>query len=335
MNIVNSMRTLQPFMKEILPWFLGVVALVSCTSLVVEDARIMYLNNRAVALVEKGNTESAKRLFDRAVARALPLSYVSESNEAVTLYKSEKYPESVEYWEAVYGAKCTQAPAAKYCDTVAYNLGNALYRVGEQLLVAASSTASSVVVSEDDTWRKQVGSIWEQAIGAYQADLAINPEDTQAQENIDFIMSKLEVVQSPAQEQGEGGDSSDESSADAQEGSEGESSDSSQGAENEGAESSGSEGTEESGSATGGDSSSSSGTEDMHLSAEAEQQVEQYMQQLEQKERSLDDYFNRTGESPQQSSNSPFDDPFFQQFLQGTPLESQLSSGQQSLDKDW
>ena len=340
-------------------WTFLILLCLSMLLLTLADLRVMKLNNDALVFLHNGDDKNAKSALYKASLIGSPLSYIPAQNETVLLYKDKQYAESVKKWSSLFNEECIDKK--EYCPEISYNLGNALYRLGEDGL-KESESGNSISSST----KQEVVNLWQQAIVAYQYALE-NSGDKEAQENIDFILQKLKELQNQDKnsnqskdqknsskkdgendkEKGEGGksdkDKGDNSDTENKNGSKSDANKQSKGSDKQ--ESGGEENDKEKGEnreGSEGDASSENRQEagNLHgnkqLSKEASQQLDQYMQQISQKEKKLGDYFNRNGQAAAKKQNSgPFDDPFFQQFFKGTPFEKQFSSQQKSLDKDW
>jgi Ca-activated chloride channel homolog len=74
--------------------------------------------------------------------------------------------------------EASQAPDLKLQQQAYYNLGNSLYRSGEN----------------DDPQKRQ---LWEQAVRSYQNALALDKQDTNAQYNLDFVKQRIQELPPP------------------------------------------------------------------------------------------------------------------------------------------
>lgn len=97
-----------------------------------------------------------------------------------SLYKNHNYESSL---SAFHNAIKTQDLSLQ--QKAFYNLGNTLYRKGQQSL---------------QTNPQQTIQLWEESLNYYQSSIELDPQDTQCQENIDFVKKKIEELKKENQE---------------------------------------------------------------------------------------------------------------------------------------
>lgn len=322
----------------------------------------MLHNNLGNSYFNKGNSESARSEYLKAGQSSTTLSTIPKSNLGALAYQADLYDEAFRIFSDTFATACahnatstqlesTNIKQSDICATLAYDLGNTLYRLGEESVKTAStSTSTSTHKTRDDLWMK--------AISAYQQSLVMNSEDTEAQENIDFILQQLnasstnETATDSTEEDNTASDQTQDdtenSSTDSENTANGDqdnnASDKQDDATGDG------ETTNDSGDSsdekeTSADTNQTDGTSDKSsnnanpdsLSDAEKKQVEAYMKQLDQQSRAQQQLFNQNPNSNNQAQNQndPFNDPFFSDFFKGTPFETQFSGGQKSLDKNW
>lgn len=333
----------------------GLSVLVVVTLLLLGDVRFLLQSRTALKAYEQGDTATAQSIY-ASLEEHSRLGYLATQNSAVLAYMQEEYQTALTLMAPVVQEVCFVAAASatssaytltlkdvppRYCDLLTYNFGNMLYRAGE---VVASSSTASTSTTPTSIIPEITKTLWYQAIGAYQSDLALEPDDTDAQDNIDFILKQLQEEQDATfseeeKESASGAQKDDTQSDDEQNGEQGdEGEQTEQGQPDAGArEGDAQEG--EGGQTDGeeGQSHTATPNDNQQLSENASKQVDRYMQELEQQSQQMQQYFRQNPQAapaPQQS-NSMFDDPFFNQFFgtPNTPLRGEEGTG--SLEKDW
>lgn len=133
---------------------------------------------RALRAYEQGDYPAAMEEFRKMIAEGESDPRV-HYNAGVTAYRLHDFEEAAnEFSAAILGEdKETRQPAY-------YNLGNALFRLGEQ--------------SPDPALRKER---WEAALKAYEAALQLDPEDRDARHNRDVVKARLEELERQMQQQ--------------------------------------------------------------------------------------------------------------------------------------
>ncbi len=77
-----------------------------------------------------------------------------------------------------------------------YNLGNALFRQGQQLL-EQNAHPKNPSIAKDDTTKKAIADQWQAALEHYQSALALNPGDEDAQFNSRVVGQRLQLLDQP------------------------------------------------------------------------------------------------------------------------------------------
>lgn len=116
--------------------------------------------------------EAAHFYYDKVLRfSSLPESVLAYYNKGNAFYTQKNYQDAEKsFSDALLKANKKQQAL------IYYNLGNTQYRLGEEKL---------------STNPQETIALWESAIKQYEEALAFNPDDTDAQENIDFIKKKL------------------------------------------------------------------------------------------------------------------------------------------------
>src|SRR6267154_1293333 len=111
------------------------------------------------------------------VALAKTESWPRLYNDGVTAYHSNDFARAATLFESA-----TASPDRALQQRALYNLGNTSYRLGEAKT-------------------PQVQQLWQRAIKSYESALALDPHDTDAKFNHDFVKKKLEELKKQQQQQ--------------------------------------------------------------------------------------------------------------------------------------
>lgn len=332
-----------------------VLAVTTTFLLLYPDVAFWKLNNEANNYVRNNNFEKAQALYTKAKNINKRLGYIAQNNLATYAYNTQAYGDAEKNFEQAMRSGCHLADThsassstvsvtpedvgGEHCGAIAYNLANTQYRVGEA--VSASTTdVEQTVSTSTQVISSETQDLWLSAIGLYQLELSLHPEDSDAKENIDFILQKLNASSTKAQEQqkqSKDGTSKDENSSDTSS-----SKDTSENAEkseqqNDTSSNTGQDArTKKDGNDPGNQSSSNAAQDGKRLSDQASQELDARMQKIEQQSRNLQKYFTQNPEAaPQTNDGNPFNDPFFQSFFGGTTGNNFNAQPHTSLDKDW
>ena len=299
------------------------VLIIFCTLLLSGcDILTRYHIDQANEKFQKQYLKEAEMLYEQA-EKDEDLRHIAGNNRSIVDYTQRDFEKAKTLLQSLSEKSCKKESVQDYCDEIYYNLGNALYRFGEE--------------SQDPSIQTDQ---WSQAASAYEKALQINPEDKEAQDNLAFVQQKLQEAQSQQSQQGEEGQQGN--SSESQQGQNGEQNESNEGNEKKEGEPSGENQEDqngEEGEKSEAQKAAEKATEDAKygLNEDLERQVEEYMQQMKQNESRTQQHFQRNPEAQQQDSNDPFNDPFFQQFFGGNPQQRDFKgngSGKQ-LEKDW
>jgi len=130
----------------------------------------------ASRLYEKGDFEAATQQYNEALTDD-PDSYLLQYNRGVSLYRENKLEDAV----AAFG----RAPAADPAE-IAYNVGNAKYRLG-------------AATAESDP--QKALSLYAEALAAYRRAMGANPDDVDAKFNHELVEKKLAELKKKLEEQ--------------------------------------------------------------------------------------------------------------------------------------
>jgi Ca-activated chloride channel homolog len=100
-------------------------------------------------------------------------------NAGTAAYRAKQFEEAVKHFSAA-----ATAPDLHLQEQAYYNLGNSLYRAGE-----------------DDPNPEKKNQIWEQSIKQFDTALKLDPKDADAQFNRDYVKKKLEELKQQQQQQ--------------------------------------------------------------------------------------------------------------------------------------
>ena len=129
---------------------------------------------------QRGDYATAAAQYQEALGQA-PGDVTLQFNTGAAAYKTGDFAGAAGAFETVVGAEDLDLQKRAY-----YNLGNALYRVGQQ--------------TEQSNPRQTVEQ-WQQALTAYEGTLALDPQDADAQYNHDLVKRRLEELKRQQQEQ--------------------------------------------------------------------------------------------------------------------------------------
>jgi len=130
---------------------------------------------------QKGDYAKAEQEFEKAAQKAPQPELQLDLGSAA--YKNNQYDKAGEAYQ-----KTLQTDQLSVQQQAYYNLGDTLYRVGQQ-------------TEKSDT--KQTIQAWQQAIQSYENALKLKPDDADAKFNRDFVKRKLDELQKkPPQNQG-------------------------------------------------------------------------------------------------------------------------------------
>lgn len=266
--------------------------------------------------------ESANKEYTRAAEQTSKDISIPLNNQGIIAYEQGDYKNAHKYFQQAAENTCTTKSKAPLCAEVFYNLGNTLYRQGEQ--------------NQDPQKQTQT---WTQAIEAYARALEANPQDTEARENKEFIQQRLQQQEEQEGEQSQKNSNEQENEQDKSH------NNTEEEKNNKNEDTSGSsEKKEEKNNEEGEQSeqeqanSGSSKQGNNPLDKEVNQQIEQYMQQMEQEQQYLDDYVQRNPDAQNQPSNpfeEAFGDPFFEDFFGIDPNAGFRSGEEDPNKKDW
>lgn len=304
---------------------------------------LMFLSLNGCAMSEtsfryhnaQGNKKFAKQYFSEAKDEyklagdaSIKYKYISDNNLSIIDYDSEEFENAKNKLEESIYISCAENPK-EFCDQLYYNLANVYYRIGEQQ--AGDEKVNS----------------WNTAIENYKKTLEINSNDTEAEENIEFIMNKLQEEQEQSEENqnsqnGENDDEqNEEQKGDKEENSEESEQQNPEGSENSEEGNTGNQGEtdqensqKESSEGEGGNSAQAG---EAGLDEETDKQVEEYLKMLEKQEAQNQKYFQQNPDAEQNSSD-PFDDffndPFFDNFF-GDSRSNNFNNNSDSNEIDW
>jgi Ca-activated chloride channel family protein len=127
----------------------------------------------------KGNFLEASQYYNKAL-RKNPADPRLHYNSGTAAYKNNLYDESIKSFQQ---ALQTNDPGLR--EKSYYNLGNALFKRGEEL-------------TRTDTG--QAGQLWQQALDAYDGSIKLNNQSKDAQENRKLVAKKLEELKKQQQQ---------------------------------------------------------------------------------------------------------------------------------------
>jgi Ca-activated chloride channel homolog len=129
---------------------------------------------RALKQFDAGSYDEAEAIYQQLLEQRGPDPRLHFNRGAAAYRRGDFTTAAREFAEATTSQDLTLQQRAYY------NLGNALYRLGQQL--------------EDDPQRKEP---WNQAIQSYEASLQLQPDDPDADFNLQFVREQLEALPPP------------------------------------------------------------------------------------------------------------------------------------------
>lgn len=150
----------------------------SSASLIILSAFLMPNNSEAwyndgIKAYDQSQYDKSIDIFKKQ-AKKDPENKLYTFNLASSYYKNGNYEYANKTLEAIENTEDTELQ-----HNIFYNKGNTHYRIGEKTL-------------ERD--KKQTITYWEQALKDYQTAIDLEPEDTNAKENYDFVKEKLDKL---------------------------------------------------------------------------------------------------------------------------------------------
>ncbi|MBL9134477.1 MAG: VWA domain-containing protein [Verrucomicrobiales bacterium] len=156
---------------------IALVALLAC-GLAFLSARSAASPGSALRQYEKGDFEAAQSEYER-LARHRPDDPRYKFNAGTAAFRAKEFDQAVRHF-----TETLRSPDLDLQKNAFYNLGNAHYALGEQV--------------QDPKIRQKS---WEQAIQSYEAALTLQPKDTDAQHNRDFVRQRLEELKEQQKQQ--------------------------------------------------------------------------------------------------------------------------------------
>jgi Ca-activated chloride channel homolog len=126
-----------------------------------------------------GEYSQALQEYQR-LAQRDPENLAHHYNAGVAAYQMEDYEEAARQFAAAL-----TSPSLDLQQWAFYNLGNSLYRIGEDL---------------PDAFARQV---WEKSAESFEAALKLNPQDEDSKHNLEVVRQRLEELEPPPPEQGD------------------------------------------------------------------------------------------------------------------------------------
>ncbi|KKT35475.1 MAG: hypothetical protein UW24_C0008G0014 [Parcubacteria group bacterium GW2011_GWA2_44_12] len=271
----------------------------------IKDYYFAYVNKKGISSYLLGDYAHAQETFAKA-SDIGAFEDIAQNNQGASLYKLKEFDKAIEKFAQ---ASATNSKDPRYF----YNEGNAYYRMGEK-----------------DADKANQKELWQKSIASYEQALALEPDDRQTKENLEFVKKKLEDTKQEEQQKEQEQTGKDQQETGEQEkgtenqgeqggqkGADREQNKSSEG-QNQGESQKESKEQDEQTQSGEGKIQEGNAGEEQGLTEKQRQELEYYMQQLQGDEKNIQRYFNRRGISLNQE-NDPFDvfknDPFFNQFF--------------------
>lgn len=167
-------------------WPLAASLVMLLGSLLVGTRRVRRRVTAAVAATAMG----AMLLPMRSQSADQPVTPRGEYNAGTSAYRARQFSRATQaFQESIKIAPASDARRLADQEDAYYNLGNALYRVGQQLEKSAPQAAIQK---------------WQEAVKAYDTALQLHGDDADSRYNRDFVQRKIDSLEKPP-DQGGGG----------------------------------------------------------------------------------------------------------------------------------
>lgn len=130
----------------------------------------------ALRMYESGRFDDAYREYSRLLGRR-PDDVRLQFNAGASAYQARKYEDAVNHFSAAVAASKPELQERAY-----YNLGNSLFRAGEE---------------KPDQEKVQ---LWEQSIREFETALKLDPKDSDALANLEYVKKRLEELKKQQQQ---------------------------------------------------------------------------------------------------------------------------------------
>ncbi len=289
-----------------------------------------FYNQQGISAFQKKEWTNSRENFEQVSLKFRPWQLVGKNNKLATLCEQKRYSAVNKQLENILQNECSLSAEKipSFCENIFYLAGLVQYRLGEKLET------------------KKQKPFLERAIFEFQKTLALNPQNTWAKENIDFILKNFVEKQrqeQPKQEQ-KSGDKNQSGKDDDKQDKQNEQKNPAKNSSNK---------DEQSGQDEKNTENSVEGSEKnpaknqpapSRLPENIKQAIEQAQQDLEQDKNRQG--FNRSksaAEKNKQKSNNPFNmfenDPFFQNFFRNDPFFNPHKNLTKTIadpdEKDW
>jgi len=132
----------------------------------------------ALKKYEAGKYESSRREYEELLS-ARPADARLHFNAGTAAFQAQNYDKALKHFSASLDPQNVPLQQRAY-----YNLGNAQYRLGE-----------------DETEPQKKLSHWEEAVQSYESAVKLNPQDADAEYNLELVKKKLEELKQQQQQQ--------------------------------------------------------------------------------------------------------------------------------------
>jgi len=131
-----------------------------------------FYNQQGISSFQKKEWTNSRENFEQAALKFRPWQLVGKNNKLAIPYEQKKYSALNKQLENILQNECSLSAEKipSFCENIFYLAGLTQYRLGEKLETKKQKT------------------FFERAIFEFQKTLALNPQNTWAKENIDFIL---------------------------------------------------------------------------------------------------------------------------------------------------
>ncbi len=300
-----------------------------------------FYNQQGISSFQKKEWTNSRENFEQVALKFRPWQLVGKNNELAVLCEQKKYSVLDKQLENILQNECSLSAEKipSFCENIFYLAGLTQYRLGEELET------------------KNQKPFFERAIFEFQKTLALNPQNTWAKENIDFIFkifAEKQRQEQQKQEQKSGGKNQsgkDDDKQDKQNSNQNKNSNKQNEQQNSAKnlpnkdEQSGQDEKNAENSVEGSEKNPAKNQPTLsRLPENIKQAIEQAQQDLEQDKNQQGFYRSRSAaEKDKQKSNNPFNmfenDPFFQNFFGNDPFFNSHKKLTKTIadpdEKDW
>lgn len=161
--------------------------MVALLALALSSVHVAASSSSALRKYESGQFKDAYNEYSRLLNKR-PDDVRLQYNAGSAAYQAKKFEEAAKHFSSA-----VTSPDLQLQEQAFYNLGNSLYRVGEE-----------------ETAPEKKSQTWEQAAKQFESALKLNPKDADAQFNLEYVKKKLEELKEQQKQQQKNQDKKDD-----------------------------------------------------------------------------------------------------------------------------